>query len=111
MGLERLSISCEGNSKDAPDTARHHDVQIASKREDGLCNRWRHGGGTLAVTLPGRGRHAILRLESRPRKAGFPWFALLCEEVSAEAVEQHAERGLVLAGRHRQRGLFKAASE
>ena len=91
MSIERPLILGDGDAEDAPDAARHDDIEVSTEALDrvGDQRRDRRRGG--AVTLPCVLAVAVCGVE---RRSGEPLAArapFLREEIGAQAIDEAAK--------------------
>src|SRR5262249_30433042 len=93
-GVERALILRQRHGKDSPDAARHHHVQVAAKRPDGLRNDRRDRGRTRAMPFPRIVGPAIGGGETSAGEALAAWTSVLGEEIPPHAIDERAKRCL-----------------
>ncbi len=95
--FQRVLVLLHRDREDAPHAARHDGVEIAPEGADRLVDRGRELGRAGAMSLPGIGRIAGVRVEAGPHELLAARLAVAGQEVRAQPIEQRAKRGLGLA--------------
>ena len=95
--FERVLVLLERDREDPPHATRHDRVEIAAERADRLVYRRRNLRGRGTVPLPRIGRVAILGTEAGAHEFVAARFAVLREEIGAQAIDQMSKGRLFFA--------------
>ena len=95
--FEGLLVLALGDGVNAPDAARHHDVQIAPESANGICDSRRDRCRRLSVSLPRVVGRTISGAEGRSGEILAARIAVLFEEVRSQTVDQTAKGGLIVS--------------
>ena len=86
--FQRVLVLTQRHREDPPDAARHHGVQVAPESADGVGHERRQRRRRRPMPPPRVVRVAVRGVERRAREALAARFAVLREEIGAQAIDQ-----------------------